>query len=185
MMAEENSKTDADDDDTSVNPVDEASAAEEASDAANNTDTPDDITAADETADDQGMAEEKNDVASPSSGESANEPAIGNEIPVVQQTRVSAADGSEIVEPIADISMLLDIPVTLSMEIGQTRISINELLKLGKDSVIELQRMAHEPLDVLVNGTLVAHGEAVVIGDRFGIRLTDVISPQERLRKFG
>lgn len=116
--------------------------------------------------------------------ESANEPSIGNEIPVVEQTRVSAADGSEITTPITDISMLLDIPVTLSMEIGQTKISISELLKLGKDSVIELQRLAHEPLDVLVNGTLVAHGEAVVVGDRFGIRLTDVISPQERLRKF-
>jgi flagellar motor switch protein FliN/FliY len=83
-----------------------------------------------------------------------------------------------------DLSLILDIPVTLSMEIGQTRITINELLKLGKDSVIELQRMTDEPLDVLVNGTLVAHGEAVVVGDRFGIRLTDVISPQERLRKF-
>ena len=84
----------------------------------------------------------------------------------------------------ADLSMILDIPVTLSMEIGQTRISISELLKLSKDSVIELQRMADEPMDVLVNGTLVAHGEAVVVGDRFGIRLTDVISPQERLSKF-
>lgn len=84
----------------------------------------------------------------------------------------------------ADLSMILDIPVTLSMEIGQTRISISELLKLSKDSVIELQRMADEPMDVLVNGTLVAHGEAVVVGDRFGIRLTDVISPQERLKKF-
>ncbi len=83
-----------------------------------------------------------------------------------------------------DLSLILDIPVTLSMEIGQTRITINELLKLGKDSVIELQRMTDEPLDVLVNGTLVAHGEAVVVGDRFGIRLTDVISPQERLKKF-
>ncbi len=86
--------------------------------------------------------------------------------------------------PTADISMILDIPVTLSMEIGQTRISISELLKLTRDSVIELQRMADEPMDVLVNGTIVAHGEAVVVGDRFGIRLTDVISPQERLRKF-
>ena len=84
----------------------------------------------------------------------------------------------------ADLSMILDIPVTLSMEIGQTRISISELLKLSKDSVIELQRMADEPMDVLVNGTLVAHGEAVVVGERFGIRLTDVISPQERLSKF-
>ena len=117
--------------------------------------------------------------------ESANEAVIGDEVQVVESTRVSSADGSEISTPITDISMLLDIPVTLSMEIGQTKISISELLKLSKDSVIELQRMAHEPLDVLVNGTLVAHGEAVVVGDRFGIRLTDVISPQERLRKFG
>jgi len=116
--------------------------------------------------------------------ESANEPSVGQEVPSKEATRVSGPDGEAIHEPITDISMLLDIPVTLSMEIGQTKISINELLKLGKDSVIELQRMAHEPLDVLVNGTLVAHGEAVVVGDRFGIRLTDVISPQERLRKF-
>lgn len=116
--------------------------------------------------------------------DSANESSVNNEIPVVEPTKVQSADGSEIGEPITDISMLLDIPVTLSMEIGQTKISINELLKLGKDSVIELQRMAHEPLDVLVNGTLVAHGEAVVVGDRFGIRLIDVISPQERLRNF-
>ncbi len=86
--------------------------------------------------------------------------------------------------PTADLSMILDIPVTLSMEIGQTKISIRDLLKLGKDSVIELQRMADEPMDVLVNGTLVARGEAVVVGERFGIRLTDVISPQERLKKF-
>lgn len=113
--------------------------------------------------------------------ESANEPSIGSEVPVMQPPHITS-NGVE--QPIADISMILDIPVTLSMEIGQTRISIEELLKLGKDSVIELQRMADEPMDVLVNGTLVAHGEAVVVGDRFGIRLTDVISPQERLRKF-
>ncbi|MFK7890287.1 MAG: flagellar motor switch protein FliN [Granulosicoccus sp.] len=112
---------------------------------------------------------------------SANEPTIGSEVPVVDQPLIQSGSSDKTV---ADISMILDIPVTLSMEIGQTRISINELLKLSKDSVIELQRMADEPLDVLVNGTLVAHGEAVVVGDRFGIRLTDVISPQERLRKF-
>lgn len=113
--------------------------------------------------------------------ESANEPRIGSEVPVVEPPHITSSGDDQ---PIADISMILDIPVTLSMEIGQTRISIEELLKLGRDSVIELQRMADEPMDVLVNGTLVAHGEAVVVGDRFGIRLTDVISPQERLRKF-
>ena len=114
---------------------------------------------------------------SPSANESHNvsvEPVTHPEIDVN-----APVDG-----PTADLSMILDIPVTLSMEIGQTRISISDLLKLGKNSVIELQRMADEPMDVLVNGTLVARGEAVVVGDRFGIRLTDVISPQERLKKF-
>jgi len=84
----------------------------------------------------------------------------------------------------ANLDLMMDIPVVLSMEVGQTRMSIGEVLKLGKGSVVELQRMADEPLDVLVNGTLVAHGEAVVIGERFGVRLTDVISPTERLTKF-
>lgn len=84
----------------------------------------------------------------------------------------------------SNLDLMMDIPVVLSMEIGQTRMTIGEVLKLGKGSVVELQRMADEPLDVLVNGTLVAHGEAVVIGERFGVRLTDVISPNERLNKF-
>jgi|GEM_PF-1005262 len=84
---------------------------------------------------------------------------------------------------IADVAVLGNIPVKLSMEIGRTSITIAELLSLGKGSVVELQRMADEPLDILVNGTLVAHGEAVLVGERFGIRLTDVISAKERLGK--
>lgn len=84
---------------------------------------------------------------------------------------------------ISDVAVLGNIPVKLSMEIGRTSITIAELLSLGKGSVVELQRMADEPLDILVNGTLVAHGEAVVVGERFGIRLTDVISAKERLGK--
>ena len=169
-MAEENTEQAIDDADEPV--------AGEQDAVSNDVATSDDAMNSENT--DQETGEGVNDIPEP-----ANEPSIGNEIPVVEPTRVSSADGSEITTPITDISMLLDIPVTLSMEIGQTKISISELLKLGKDSVIELQRMAHKPLDVLVNGTLVAHGEAVVVGDRFGIRLTDVISPQERLRKFG
>lgn len=81
-----------------------------------------------------------------------------------------------------NIDMVLDIPVTLSMELGRTRMSIHELLQLNSGSVVELQRMADEPMDVLVNGTLVAHGEAVVIDNKFGIRLTDVVSPRERVK---
>lgn len=112
---------------------------------------------------------------------SANE---SNNVSVQPVTHPEIDVNAPVDGPTADLSMILDIPVTLSMEIGQTRISISDLLKLGKNSVIELQRMADEPMDVLVNGTLVARGEAVVVGDRFGIRLTDVISPQERLKKF-
>ena len=82
-----------------------------------------------------------------------------------------------------NIDLVLDIPVTLSMELGRTRISIRDLLKLKSGSVVELQKMADEPLDILVNGTLVARGEAIVIDDKFGIRLTDVVSPMERVKR--
>jgi flagellar motor switch protein FliN/FliY len=82
-----------------------------------------------------------------------------------------------------NLDMILDVPVTLAMEVGRTRISIRNLLQLNQGSVVELDRAAGEPLDVYVNGTLVAHGEVVVINEKFGIRLTDVISPAERVRK--
>lgn len=83
----------------------------------------------------------------------------------------------------ANLDVILDIPVTISMEIGRTRISIRNLLQLNQGSVVELDRLAGEPMDVLVNGTLVAHGEVVVVNEKFGIRLTDVISPAERVKK--
>lgn len=82
-----------------------------------------------------------------------------------------------------NLDVILDIPVTISMEVGHTEISIRNLLQLNQGSVVELDRMAGEPLDVLVNGTLIAHGEVVVVNERFGIRLTDVISPSERIKK--
>lgn len=82
-----------------------------------------------------------------------------------------------------NLDMILDVPVTLAMEVGRTRISIRNLLQLNQGSVVELDRAAGEPLDVFVNGTLVAHAEVVVINEKFGIRLTDVISPAERVRK--
>ncbi|MFI4913926.1 MAG: flagellar motor switch protein FliN [Steroidobacterales bacterium] len=82
-----------------------------------------------------------------------------------------------------NLDVVLDIPVTLSMEVGRSRISIRNLLQLNQGSVVELERATGEPLDVYVNGTLIAHGEVVVVNDKFGIRLTDVISPAERIRK--
>jgi flagellar motor switch protein FliN/FliY len=82
-----------------------------------------------------------------------------------------------------NLDVVLDIPVTLSMEVGRSRVSIRNLLQLNQGSVVELERATGEPLDVYVNGTLIAHGEVVVVNDKFGIRLTDVISPAERIRK--
>lgn len=84
-----------------------------------------------------------------------------------------------------DLDVILDIPVTLSMEVGNTSIPIRNLLQLNQGSVIELDRLAGEPLDVLINGTLIAHGEVVMVNDKFGIRLTDVVSPSERIRRLG
>jgi len=82
-----------------------------------------------------------------------------------------------------DFDMILDIPVHLAVELGRTKISIRNLLQLAHGSVVELEAMAGEPLDVLVNGTLIAQGEVVVVNDKFGIRLTDIITPSERMRK--
>lgn len=82
-----------------------------------------------------------------------------------------------------DLGMVLDIPVTISMEIGRSKINIRNLLQLSQGSVVELDRLAGEPMDVLVNDTLIAHGEVVVVNDKFGIRLTDVISAEERIQK--
>jgi len=82
-----------------------------------------------------------------------------------------------------DIELVLDIPVQLTVELGRTRIAIKNILQLAQGSVIELDGLAGEPLDVMVNGCLVAQGEVVVVGERFGIRLTDIITPSERIRK--
>jgi len=81
------------------------------------------------------------------------------------------------------LDAILDIPITISMEVGRSHISIRNLLQLNQGSVVELDRVAGESLDVLVNGTLIAHGEVVVVNDKFGIRLTDVISQVERIKK--
>lgn len=95
----------------------------------------------------------------------------------------SAARGVELPQGDVNLDVILDVPVTIAMEIGRTRISIRNLLQLSQGSVVELDRLAGEPLDVYVNSTLIAHGEVVVVNDKFGIRLTDVISPTERIKK--
>lgn len=96
----------------------------------------------------------------------------------LESTVATTSSGEEL-----NLDVILDIPVTISMEIGKTKINIRNLLQLNQGSVVELDRMAGEPLDVVVNGTLIAHGEVVVVNEKFGIRLTDIISPAERVRK--
>ncbi len=93
-----------------------------------------------------------------------------------------ASQGNKI-ETHNDIDFILDIPVQLTVELGRTKIAIKNLLQLAQGSVVELDGLAGEPMDVLVNGCLIAQGEVVVVNDKFGIRLTDIITPSERIRK--
>ena len=104
--------------------------------------------------------------------------AESNAAPLNELTDDSKADGGN-----ENIDVILDIPVTLSLEVGTTVIAIRNLLQLNQGSVIELDRLAGEPLDVKVNNTLIAHGEVVVVNEKYGIRLTDVMSPSERIKK--
>ena len=107
-----------------------------------------------------------------SNAESQGEVAVDDEIHSPLNDAVSGA---------RNIEVIMDIPVRISMEVGNTNISIRKLLELSRGSVVQLNRLAGEPLDVLVNGTLVAHGEVVVMEEKFGIRLTDVVSTEERI----
>ena len=136
-------------------------------------DTPEaDVNASQTTNDDWGaaMAEQQGDTASqaqpaqifPSFGETAGKASMMNEL-----------------------DMILDIPVQIAVELGRTKITIKNLLQLAHGSVVELDAMAGEPMSVYVNGTLIAQGEVVVVNDKFGIRLTDIITPSERMRKIG
>lgn len=102
----------------------------------------------------------------------------GGEAPRPFSAGATAADGSS-----SDINMVLDIPVQLSVELGRTKVPIKHILQLGQGSVVELDALAGEPMDVLVNGYLIAQGEVVVVNDKFGIRLTDVVTPSERLKR--
>lgn len=93
-----------------------------------------------------------------------------------------SGDGRTPAEP-QSFDIIMDIPVALTVELGRTKISIRNLLQLAHGSIVELDGLAGEPMDVLVNGTLLAQGEVVVVNEKFGIRLTDIITPQERIRK--
>ncbi|MCK7595143.1 flagellar motor switch protein FliN [Pseudomarimonas salicorniae] len=103
-----------------------------------------------------------------------------------EQTAQPAAESPSTSKPSAgemNLDVILDVPVTVSLEVGRARMPIRNLLQLNQGSVVELERDAGDPFDVYVNGTLIAHGEVVVVNERFGIRLTDVISPSERVKR--
>ena len=133
-----------------------------------------------EPSDDQKLADEW----AAALGEDPNAP----EIDVDEVMSAQLDELKDTSSPISDderrkLDTILDIPVTISMEVGRSQFSIRNLLQLNQGSVVELERLAGESLDVLVNGTLIAHGEVVVVNDKFGIRLTDVISQTERIKK--
>lgn len=107
----------------------------------------------------------------------------GEEIQAAELDELTEARSNLNEDESRKLETILDIPVNISMEVGRSKISIRNLLQLNQGSVVELDRVAGEPLDVLVNGTLIAHGEVVVVNDKFGIRLTDVISQIERIKK--
>ncbi len=108
--------------------------------------------------------------AAPLKDLSTDSPATSSAVPLMDEQDIN-------------LDVILDVPITISVEIGRTQVPIRDLLRYSQGSVIELDRLVSEPLDVLVNNTLIAHGEVVVVDDQFGIRLTDVISPSERVKK--
>ena len=135
------------------------------------------------------MSDEENQISEDDWAAAMNEQAVAEAAPK-PAPEVHAADifeqlggGAPKETPSGDFDLILDIPVAMTVELGRTKISIRNLLQLAHGSVVELDGLAGEPMDVLVNGTLIAQGEVVVVNDKFGIRLTDIITPQERMRK--
>jgi flagellar motor switch protein FliN len=124
-----------------------------------------------------GVASEvASEVAAPA--ESVAPAAFANFSQGLQNTQSGQSDSAN-----TDINMILDIPVQLTVELGRKRIAIKSILQLAQGSVVELETLAGEPMDVLVNGYLIAQGEVVVVNDKFGIRLTDIVTPSERMRR--
>lgn len=138
------------------------------------------------SADDWAAAMTEQDTAAAGTGGAADDwgAALAEQAAQPAQMPVFDAAGAHTGQPAANnLDMILDIPVNLTVELGRTKIAIRNLLQLAQGSVVELDGLAGEPMSVLVNGTLVAQGEVVVVNDKFGIRLTDIITPSERIRK--
>ncbi len=112
------------------------------------------------------------------------EPASAPELKEVSAAEAAAATAKD-EQHDRNLNLIMDIPLKVTVELGRTRMVVSELLNLGQGSVIELSKLAGEPMEVLVNGKLVARGEAVVVNEKFGVRLTDIISPTERVEQLG
>jgi flagellar motor switch protein FliN/FliY len=138
-----------------------------------------DMAVNDTPAEDDGLADWAEALLEQKSADSA-ESASGGVLSGDSSRSFSSSSGDA---AITDINRVLDIPVQLSVELGRTKVPIKHILQLGQGSVVELDALAGEPMDVLVNGYLIAQGEVVVVNDKFGIRLTDVVTPSERLRR--
>jgi flagellar motor switch protein FliN/FliY len=130
---------------------------------------------------DDGMADWAEALMEQKSSDGASDAAPGSVLSGEAPRPFQAGTGGD--AAMQDINMVLDIPVLLSVELGRTKVPIKHILQLGQGSVVELDALAGEPMDVLVNGYLIAQGEVVVVNDKFGIRLTDVVTPSERLRR--
>ena len=141
-----------------------------------------------------GMSEEDKMAAEWAAALNESKPAGGNEVasevrPALESVApahfpsLSAGPAGPAVGAVHDLSMILDIPVQLTVELGRSRIPIKNILQLAQGSVVELETLAGEPMDVLVNGYLIAQGEVVVVNEKFGIRLTDIVTPSERIRR--
>jgi flagellar motor switch protein FliN len=128
---------------------------------------------------DEKTSEATSDVAAPSAMVASPAQGSASKAPIFEQ--LTEQPGTAAVTN--DIDLILDIPVQLTVELGRTRIPLRNILQLAQGSVIELEGLAGEPMDVLVNGCLIAQGEVVVVNEKFGIRLTDIITPSERIRK--
>ncbi len=131
---------------------------------------------------DDGLADWAEALLEQKSAESPSGPEPGGVLTGDSPRGFSSGSGGNDAQ-INDINRVLDIPVLLSVELGRTKVPIKHILQLGQGSVVELDALAGEPMDVLVNGYLIAQGEVVVVNDKFGIRLTDVVTPSERLRR--
>jgi flagellar motor switch protein FliN/FliY len=131
------------------------------------------------------MAEDANQEDEPvkdeGAGEGAGETAVEEKEEVVDEEGSAETAGEESGEP-ASLDLILDIPLAVTVELGRSKMLINDLLQLGQGSVIELTKLVGDPLEVLVNNKLVARGEVVVVNEKFGVRLTDIVTPMERVK---